>query len=167
MGQPEICSRRCEYLSIKTKLGKTIICKHDTNLPRPYSRDFLVQGTNGLVRKYPEELIHIGGTLQGTHMEPLKDYAGEFEHPIWAKLREQSQGAGHGGMDYIEDYRLILALRKGIAPDINVYDSAAWCSIIPLSEKSVAKGGQQVSFPDFTRGMWKLPRVLGVFEDIT
>lgn len=151
---------------IKTKLGKTIICKHDTNLPRPYSRDFLVQGTNGLVRKYPEELIYIEGKSQGDNWEPLRNYIGEFEHRVWRDLRERSRGAGHGGMDYIEDYRLIQALRKGIVPDIDVYDSVSWCSVTPLSEKSVAKGGESVSFPDFTRGIWKVPRILGVFENI-
>ena len=69
-------------------------------------------------------------------------------------------------MDFIEDYRLIQALRQGIAPDISVYDSVAWSAVTPLSEKSIARGGQPVSFPDFTRGAWKLPRVLAVFENV-
>jgi len=149
---------------IKTKLGKTIICKHDTNLPRPYSRDFMVQGVKGVVRKYPDQRIHIEGRTKGHGWDKLEAYQAEFEHPVWKRLQEKAQGAGHGGMDYIEDYRLVQALRQGIAPDINVYDSAAWCAVTPLSEKSVALGGQPVSFPDFTRGAWKLPRVLGIFE---
>ncbi len=69
---------------------------------------------------------------------------------------------GHGGMDYIEDYRLIQALRKGEAPDIDVYDSVLWSSIVPLSGKSVAKDGEPIKFPDFTRGAWKKSRPLGV-----
>jgi hypothetical protein len=77
-------------------------------------------------------------------------------------LKEQAAGAGHGGMDYIEDYRLIQALRKGIQPDFNVYDAMLWNSIIPLSEKSVARNGEPVKFPDFTRGAWKTARRLGV-----
>jgi len=147
---------------IKTKLGKTIICKHDTNLPRPYSRDFLVQGSKGLVRKYPTEKIHIEGLSKGHGWEDMKNYREKYEHPVWKAIREKAKGAGHGGMDFIEDYRLITALRKGISPDIDVYDSAAWSAIIPLSEKSIAEGNMPVKFPDFTRGKWKEPRQLGI-----
>jgi predicted dehydrogenase len=147
---------------IRTKMGKTIICKHDTNLPRPYSRDFLVQGTKGIAVKYPEQRVYIEGRSQPHKWEQLEGYFGEYEHPVWTKLKEQAAGAGHGGMDYIEDYRLIQALRKGIQPDFNVYDAMLWNSIIPLSEKSVARNGEPVKFPDFTRGAWKIARRLGV-----
>jgi hypothetical protein len=149
---------------IKTKKGKTIICKHDTHLPRPYSRDFLVQGTKGLVRKYPSEKIHIEGLSAGHGWQDLGEYYEEHEHPVWKAMRQRAKGAGHGGMDYIEDYRLINALRKGIEPDLDVYDAVAWSAIIPLSEKSVAGNGKPVKFPDFTRGMWKKPRPLGVTQ---
>lgn len=147
---------------IRTKNGKTIICKHNTNSPRPYSRDFLVQGTKGLVRKYPTELIYIEGRSPNDQWEELSAYRQEFEHPVWTDLQEKAKGAGHGGMDFIEDYRLIQALRKGIQPDIDVYDSVLWSSIIALSEKSVAQNGEPVKFPDFMRGAWKKPRPLGV-----
>jgi predicted dehydrogenase len=147
---------------IRTKLGKTIICKHDTDSPRPYSRDFMVQGTKGLAAKYPEERVHIEGRSPAHEWEKLQDYYAEYEHPIWTKLKDEAAGAGHGGMDYIEDYRLIQALRKGIQPDFNVYDSATWNSIVPLSLKSVATHGEPVKFPDFTRGGWKTARPLGV-----
>jgi predicted dehydrogenase len=149
---------------IKTKLGKTIICKHDTNLPRPYSRDFLVQGSKGLVRKYPTEKIHIEGLSKGHGWEDMTEYKEKYEHPVWKATREKAKGAGHGGMDFIEDYRLINALRKGISPDIDVYDSTAWSVIIPLSEKSIAEGSSPVKFPDFTRGRWKESRQLGVSQ---
>ena len=149
---------------IKTKKGKTIICKHDTNLPRPYSRDFLVQGSKGLMRKYPTEKIHIQGLSEGHGWEDFEAYKEKYEHPVWKAVKEKAQGAGHGGMDFIEDYRLITALRKGISPDIDVYDSVAWSAIIPLSEQSIAKGNKPVKFPDFTRQMWKEPRQLGVSE---
>ncbi len=147
---------------IKTKLGKTIICKHDTNLPRPYSRDFMVQGSKGLVRKYPAEHIYIEGLSQGHSWEASGAYRDKYEHPVWKAMNEKAKGAGHGGMDFIEDYRLITALRKGISPDIDVYDSVAWSAIIPLSEKSIAEGNMPVKFPDFTRGKWKESRQLGV-----
>lgn len=149
---------------IKTKKGKTIICKHDTNLPRPYSRDFLVQGSKGLMRKYPSEKIHLEGKSKGHGWEDMAKYKAEYEHPVWKATKERAKGAGHGGMDYIEDYRLVTALRRGICPDIDVYDSVAWSAIIPLSEKSIAKGNVPVKFPDFTNGKWQTPRALGVTQ---
>ena len=149
---------------IKTKLGKTIICKHDTPLPRPYSRDFPVQGTKGLARKYPSQKIHIEGLSQGHGWEDFSKYETEYEHPVWTSTKEKAKGAGHGGMDFIEDYRLINALRKGVSPYIDVYDSVAWSAIIPLSMKSVAKNGEPVKFPNFTRGQWRHKRELGIFK---
>jgi len=147
---------------IKTKLGKTILCTHDTNLPRPYSRYFMVQGTKGLVQKYPSELVYIEGKSKPHEWQDLAVYSKDYEHPVWKQLREKSAGAGHGGMDFIEDWRLIQALRKGLTPDIDVYDSVAWSVIIPLSEQAVAAGGKPVKFPDFTRGLWQQPRPLQV-----
>jgi predicted dehydrogenase len=150
---------------IKTKLGKTIICKHDTSLPRPYSRDFLVQGSKGLLRKYPSEKVHIEGLTKNHEWEDMTSYNEKYLHPVWQNLEKQTAGmelAGHGGMDYIEDYRLIQALRSGLVPDIDVYDSVAWSAIIPMSNDSSNRGSKQVKFPDFTRGQWKVKRPLQV-----
>ena len=65
-------------------------------------------------------------------------------------------------MDYLEDYRLVEALKNGRPLDMDVYDAVAWSVVAPLSEKSVAEKGRPVDFPDFTRGLWKNPRVLHV-----
>ena len=140
---------------IKTKKGLTITLVHDTNLPRPYSRKILVQGVKGIVEKYPSPSIHIEGRSSGHNWEPLDDYAAEFEHPLWTGIREQAAGAGHGGMDYIEDYRLIQCLLKGEPMDMDVYDAAALSVIGPLSENSVADRGRSQDIPDFTRGKYK------------
>ena len=80
------------------------------------------------------------------------------------QLEEQSKGAGHGGMDFIEDFRLIEALRKGRPLDMEVYDAAAISAVSALSERSVAGRGKPVDFPDFSRGAWKNPRTLHVME---
>jgi predicted dehydrogenase len=149
---------------IKTKRGETIVVTHDTSSPRPYSRDILVQGTSGLVRKYPKPRVHIAGRSPAHRWEDVEPYMEEFFHPLWKQLEEESQGAGHGGMDYLEDYRLINALLKGIEPDMDVYDAAVLSAVVDLSEKSIASGSWPVQFPDFTRGMWKTERVLPVME---
>ena len=69
--------------------------------------------------------------------------------------KEKIEGRGHGGMDYIEDYRLINALLTGKQPDIDVYDGALWSAIAEVTERSVAKNSAPVEIPDFTRGAWK------------
>lgn len=148
---------------IKTKLGKTIILIHDTNLPRPYSRIHLIQGTRGILQKWPNR-IYVEGRSPSHRWEDIENYAAEFEHPLWKKLSQKGEGRGHGGMDYIEDYRLIQCLRTGSPMDMNVYDAAAWSAVSALSEKSVARNSEPVKFPDFTRGAWKTTPPLGIIE---
>jgi predicted dehydrogenase len=140
---------------IRTVAGQTIVVTHDTNSPRPYSRDILLQGTRGLVRKYPEQKIHVEGRSPPHQWEDLAGYRDEFEHPVWRELEERSRGAGHGGMDFIEDYRLVECLRNGRPTDLDVYDGAAWTAVAPLSERSIAGGSRRMDFPDFTRGAWQ------------
>jgi predicted dehydrogenase len=149
---------------IRTMNGETITITHDTSSPRPYSRNILVQGTKGLVMKYPEGKIYIEGRSKLDEWEPLEAYEKEFKHPVWVELEEQSKGAGHGGMDFIEDYRLINALLKGAEPDMDVYDAAVISAVTELSSRSIAENGEPMKFPDFTRGMWKTPRPLHVME---
>jgi len=149
---------------IRTRRGQTILLTHDTNSPRPYTRRILLQGTRGLVRKYPEELIHIEGRSTAHRWEELRTYRDQFDHPIWRALEEQSRGAGHGGMDYIEDYRLVQCLRAGEPMDMDVYDGAAWSAVSELSERSIAQRSAPQDVPDFTRGAWRARPQLGIVE---
>ena len=146
---------------IRTANGETIQVVHDTNSPRPYSRKILLQGTKGIVRKYPEQKVHIEGVSPAHRWEDLLPYRDRWEHPIWQALEEESRGAGHGGMDYIEDYRLIQCLREGLPMDMDVYDGAAWSAVSGLSEISIAER-RVVDVPDFTRGAWRSRPPLGI-----
>jgi predicted dehydrogenase len=147
---------------IKTKLGKTIILIHDTNLPRPYNRINLVQGTKGIAHKWPDR-IYIEGRAEKPHeWDDFEKFAAEFEHPLWKAIAQRGQGRGHGGMDYIEDYRLIWSIRHGEPLDQDVYDAAAWSAIVGASCESVAKKGKPAEIPDFTRGKWKTNLPLGI-----
>jgi len=51
---------------IRTRAGQTILVVHDTNLPRPYSRKVLLQGTKGVLEKYPKPQIYIEGGTRAT-----------------------------------------------------------------------------------------------------
>jgi hypothetical protein len=149
---------------IRTKLGKTIILIHDTNLPRPYTRINLVQGTKGLAHKWPDRIYVEGKAAKPHQWDDFERFAAEFEHPLWKAIASKGEGRGHGGMDYIEDYRLIYSLRKGEPLDQDVYDAAAWSAIVGASVKSVAGKGKPVEIPDFTRGKWKTNPPLGIIE---
>ena len=164
---------------IRTANGVTIILKHDTDLPRPYSRTNLVQGTRGIVRRFPEFQVclerkaHVEGDRPDYAWEPGSDYLAEYEHPLWKQALERAarESGTAGGKpapvtaEFLEDSRLIQALQAGVPPDFDVYDAATWSAVTPLSEKSVADRSRPVDFPDFTGGKWKTNppvRILGV-----
>ncbi|HEY7058820.1 MAG TPA: Gfo/Idh/MocA family oxidoreductase [Vicinamibacterales bacterium] len=139
---------------IKTARGKTIVVEHCVNLPRPYSRIHMVQGTKGIFQGYPHRL-YIEGRGKLDQWEDAQAALADFEHPLWKEMADAAEGAGHGGMDYIEDYRLIKCLREGLPTDMNVYDAASLSAVVHLSAQSVGRRSAAVDFPDFTRGRWK------------
>lgn len=140
---------------LKTHNGRTIYLSHDTNLPRPYSRIKLIQGTKGILQGHPNR-VYIEGKSEKSHTwDTVDKWYTEHEHPLWLDPKLAENKTGHGGMDLMEDYRLIQCLQKGLPTDMNVYDAATLSSICELSERSVAKGSQPVKIPDFTRGRWK------------
>ena len=144
---------------IKTEKGRTILLQHDVVNPRPYSRLNSISGTKGIFSDYPAR-IFIDGTKQadGSKQEDwqtIDAFRDKYEHPLWKKTGEMARKmGGHGGMDYVMNYRLMDCLKRGLVPDINVYDAAAWSAPTPLSEASVAQNGAPQKFPDFTRGKW-------------
>ena len=146
---------------IKTVRGKTIYVEHCTNLPRPYSRIHIVQGTKGMFQGYPHR-AYVEGRGRAHQWRPAEELLAEFDHPLWKDLAEQAQGAGHGGMDFIEDYRLIKCLRDGSPTDMDVYDAAALSAVVGLTVQSVKRRADAVDVPDFTRGRWKTRPPLGI-----
>ncbi len=146
---------------IRTVQGRTILLQHDTTTPRPYSRLNLIQGTRGCLAGYPDR-IYIEGRSEGHDWEELAAYREQFEHPLWRRLESEAAGAGHGGMDYLEDYRLVECLRRGEPTDMDVYDAAALSAVIEISERSVANRGRSIDLPDFTRGRWQVNQPLSI-----
>lgn len=140
---------------IRTMKGKTIMVQHDVTSPRPYSRIHLISGTKGVASKWPSpERIAFGHAwVKKEELDELyKKYAPPIVNHIGALAKEVG---GHGGMDFIMDWRLIDCLRNGLPLDQDVYDGALWSAIAPLSERSVAKKSKTIDIPDFTRGSWK------------
>ena len=146
---------------IRTALGKSIMVQHDVSSEHPYSRIHLVKGTKGMAVKYPRQLIALGESW--LKEEEMANMWAEHTPEIIKRVGELAKKVGgHGGMDFIMDWRLIDCLRNGLPLDQDVYDGAAWSSIGPLSEWSVANRSQSIDVPDFTGGSWKTNKPHGI-----
>ncbi|MDT3366839.1 MAG: glycosyl hydrolase, partial [Bacteroidota bacterium] len=153
---------------IRTENGKTTLIEHDVMTPRPYSRMYQLVGTDGYAGKYPVgqiclrsegaqkvayddlqgEVVYMGGELDAL----MAGHRSDILTPELETLAKQV--GGHGGMDFIMDYRLIYCLQNGLPLDMDVYDLAEWCCLGELSRISLENGNMPVAIPDFTRGDW-------------
>ncbi len=141
--------------TIKTSNGETIIITHDCNLPRPYSLDFRIQGTDGLIDfDKSHQRIFVEGVTTDHHWDEFKVWQEKYDHILWKKYEEQAAGSGHGGMDFFIAREFVNAIKEQRQPVLDVYDAAAWSAITPLSEASIAQNSIPQYFPDFTRGNW-------------
>ena len=138
---------------IRTSNDETILLTHDTNLPRPYSLGFRVQGAKGIWMDVNDS-IYIEGKSDSHKWSPAKTMREEYDHPLWKKYEQKAVGAGHGGMDFFVINSFIEALKNSEPMQLDVYDAATMKVITSLSEESIAKGSQAVAIPDFTNGKW-------------
>ena len=168
---------KCEYFKngdhtltmLTTENGKTMLIEHNVMTPRPYSRMYQLTGTDGFANKYPVEqycvrpgenapknVNHENLTAHGAVSDEVKEQMmAAYKHPIHMELETKAKEVGgHGGMDFIMDYRLVYCLKNGLPLDMDVYDLAEWCSIVELSRISLENGNRPVAVPDFTRGHW-------------
>jgi predicted dehydrogenase len=142
---------------IRTVNGHTLLVVHDTTSPRPYDRIHKISGTKGFAVKYPETKIALDPHAhEFLKPEAFKAIMAKYEHPLSRYIGEKARAVGgHGGMDYIMDWRLIYCLRNGLPLDQDVYDAATWSCITELSERSIENRSNSVDVPDFTRGAWQ------------
>ena len=171
-GEEEYANGDHTITLIRTEKGKTIEIQHNVVTPRPYNRMYMVEGTEGFANKYPYEgyAIRTKGRedisvdfLEGLDGESfvnrriMEDLEREYHHPILAEeslVETAKRIGGHGGMDFIMDYRLIYCLRNGFPLDQDVYDAAEWSCLGELTRVSIENGCIPVVMPDFTRGDW-------------
>ncbi len=141
--------------SVRTEKGKTIMIQHDVTSPRPYSRIHHISGTKGVAIKYPEP-----GRIASAHewfsAEEIAKLEAEYTPEIVKRVGALAKEiGGHGGMDFLMDWRLIDCLRNGLPLDEDVYDAALWSCIAPLSQWSVANQSNSIQVPDFTCGSYQ------------
>ena len=154
---------------IRTLQGKTMLIQHDVLTPRPYSRMFQVVGSDGYASKYPvNQLLFRSSTLsnESPDYQNLNAHSAmpdslcqamlrKYLPPFVQELQEKARRVGgHGGMDFLMDYRLVYCLQNGLPLDMDVYDMAEWCCLGPLSRLSLENNSMPVAIPDFTRGAW-------------
>ena len=142
--------------TVRTKKGKTILIQHDVSSTRPYSRIHLVSGTKGIAQKWPSPARIATSHEKWVSETEYKNLEQKYQPELVSKLGEMAkQIGGHGGMDFLMDWRLIDCLRNGLPLDQDVYDAALWSAIAPLSEWSVANRSNSIDVPDFTVGAWQ------------
>ena len=153
---------------LRTAKGKTILIEHDVMTPRPYDRMYQLVGTDGYAGKYPVEEVCLRAEMpedvnyQDLDFEKvytgaeLEELMAKYPNPILTpELKAMAEEVGgHGGMDFIMDYRLMYCLNHGLPLDMDVYDLAEWCCVTELSRISLQNGCKPVEIPDFTRGAW-------------
>jgi len=153
---------------IRTVNGKSMMIQHDVTSPRPYSRIHMISGTEAFVQQHPRPVFEFNrpwsdergssGHYTLSEEERLELFR-EYEHPIAVEIGEMARRVGgHGGSDFIMDYRLIYCLQNGLPLDVNVYDAVSWASVGPLSRFSIENGSYPVKIPDFTRGAWNIEK---------
>ncbi len=140
---------------IRTERGRTVTLYFDTISPRPYDLILRVQGTRGIYSGTLDKIYVEGRSPKREDWEPFAPYQKEFDHPLWKTFGPEAMKQGHGGADFMELYQFIKAVRNKTQTPIDVYDTAAWSAVLPLSIRSVERGSDPLEFPDFTRGKWR------------
>ncbi len=167
---------------IKTIKGRSIMVQWDETSPRPYTRHNLIQGTRGTFAGFPnriavdykredlpEPIQKMLGDKPRTNYhswdQNMDPWFAAYDHPLWKRMgAEAERVGGHGGMDFIMNWRVIYCLRNGEPLDQSVYDSVTWSVVGPLSEKSRSLRSTSVDVPDFTRGVWEHTAPLGIIS---
>jgi predicted dehydrogenase len=139
---------------ISTNNNETILLQHDTNLPRPYSLGFRVQGTKGIWMDLNKSIYIEGQSKKAHQWEDAQEWLDRYDHPLWKKYGSDASGAGHGGMDWFVLNAFLESVKRKVNTPQDVYDAVTWSAITPLSESSIQLGGESVEFPDFTGGKW-------------
>jgi predicted dehydrogenase len=151
--------------SINCANGETILLQHDTNLPRPYSLGFRVQGTEGLWMDVNKTIYIQDASAKAHQWDAAKEWLDKYDHPLWARWSRESADAGHGGMDFFVVHSFIESIKRKASTPMDVYDAATWSAISPLSERSIELGNETVEFPDFTGGQWMYRKPVFALND--
>jgi predicted dehydrogenase len=149
---------------LRTANGRTVTLYYDTSSPRPYYLILRLQGRKGIYLGSKDSIYLETADKVSENWEAFEPYQQKYEHPLWqAFAADAARSGGHGGAEYLMFHDFLKAVRRKAAAPQDVYDAAVWSAIVPLSLASVARGGKQVVFPDFTGGRWQKRAPLPVY----
>jgi len=151
--------------SINCANGETILLQHDTYSPRPYSLGFRVQGTEGLWMDVNNSIYIQDKSEKNDAWDNAQSWFDKYDHPLWKRWSKETEGAGHGGMDFFVIHAFVESIKRKTPTPMDVYDAAAYSAITPLSEHSITLGNQTVEFPDFTEGQWMYRKPVFALND--
>ncbi len=141
---------------LRCQNGETVTIFLDTTLPRFYSRRFTIRGTRGM---YMEDtnLVYIDGMHENLTLlrGNAKKFRRKYGHNLWIKMTIKQKLYGHGGMDWLVYRAFIETVKNEAYPPIDVYDTATYMAITPLSQSSLENNSNPVDFPDFTKEKWQ------------
>ncbi len=140
---------------IKTTKGRTIMLQHDATSPSPHNMIHGIYGTKGSALYDPQPPRISTGNHKWASAKEFEEIKEKYSPEIFHKMDELSKNSGHGGSDLKIDWHLIDCLHNGLPLDQDVYDAAAWSSILPLTDWSVRNNSNSIKIPDFTAGSWK------------
>lgn len=126
---------------ITTDRRSLLTLTHDTTLPRPRLLGWMVQGTRGLWDG-EQRRIYIEGISPSEQWEDDATYIARYEHVYWHKWGERAVSVDrhHAGMDYVMLCAMLSAHLGEDTYPIRLEDLALWCSITPMSERSIREG---------------------------
>ncbi len=140
---------------LTTSRGQTVKLTLDTTLARPYSRGLTVHGTRGY---FSEDTLSVYSDSENTEADHFKwrQFWGNFDSwkeryqpELWREYSESGVKRGHGGMDFLVIDAFMTSLHEDQPMPIDIYDAAVMMAVTPLSELSIARGGEPIAFPHF------------------
>lgn len=90
---------------LKTSNGETVLLSHDTNLPRPYSLGFRVQGTKGIWMDVNKSLM-IEGKTKAHSWELAQPLLDQYDHPLWRRYGRMPKLPGTAGWTFLSSITL-------------------------------------------------------------
>ncbi len=147
---------------VRTRRGRTMMFQYDHFSAQAGTKMHVVVGTKATAMMDPKPSRIFTSERNrwlsdAEYQAVVKQYTPEIVKRI-GQLAEQvgeTSGYDHGGQDTIMDWRIIDCLRNGLPVEQDVYDAAAWSSLVELTSWSSRNRGMSVDVPDFTAGAWK------------
>ena len=125
---------------------------HGTTVVTKLINQIMLDGKRGVAQNVCYEAFDT--IKEKTGKEPLDAFTEALNNIMPSLEVKARRVGGHGGMDFIMDYRLVYCLQHGLPLDQDVYDAAEWSCIGSLTSASLEHNSMPVAVPDFTRGDW-------------